>query len=170
MSDINATLGNSGSIPTIEHEGKTWRISHPVNECKAHFVTIITANAVQNCKDLKGVLSPDVYAELWNDLVKKIAGGHFRTLNAGWIEVMQGFDADVFFLLSLLRKFHPEATEADARTLYSERREEVAAVFAQVVPGFFDSLAKDWPPKIEPAARPAILDSLKNRFLPSPTL
>ncbi len=166
---VNEVLGQSGPKPTITHNGKMWEIAHPIQNAKAHFTAIITANAIVECKALKGVVPDETYGELWDALTNKISAKHFRTLNAGWLAVMQSMDADVFFLLSLLRIKHPEATEEDARELFDSCREEVAAAFAQVVPGFLDCLAKDWPPQIPQAKRKELLKSLHERFVPPTT-
>lgn len=167
---MSETLGQSGPKPTITHNGKTWEIAYPTRKAKDHFTAIITASAVAECKALKGVLSDEDFAALWRDLTTKIQAGHFRTLNAGWLEVMMGVDADAFFLLSLLRVSHPEATIEHARELYSECPEEIAAAYAVVVPDFLSSLEKDWPPKIPKARRSDLSEQLRVRLQPAPSI
>ncbi len=165
---VNEVLGQSGPKPTITHNGKTWEIAHPTQKAKAHLVAIVTESAKASVRDLKPYTPPEEYAEMWDSVINKITARYFHTWHPGWMAAIGGQDGNVVLLLSLMRIAHPEATEADSRDLLTECPEEVAAAFAEVMPGFFDLLEKDFPPQVPKDQRAIHIAAIKRVFQSPP--
>lgn len=161
---VNEVLGQSGPKPTITHNGKTWEIAHPTQKAKAHLVAIVTESAKASVRELKPYSPPEEYAEMWNAVIDKITGRYYQTWHPGWMAAMGGQDGNAFLLLSLLRIAHPDATEDNARELLNECPEEVAAAFAEVMPGFFDLLERDFPPQVPKDQRAIHMAAIKSVF------
>jgi len=145
---VMTQLGAAGSCPEIEHKGKIWKVGHPTQRAKAELEKLATQKATRETLSLKELLSPADYGEIFESFRRAVSSGEYKTGKIGWLQtVFSGATAPLFFL-SLLREHHPDATEKDAQTLYSEQPEQTMLALEAVVPPFFDMLLKemDLPP------------------------
>lgn len=163
--DLNATLGASGPCPEISCAGKTWKIGHPTQEAKAELNRIVVAVASAALEANRSVLPPAVFSQMFSDFTAKVSKRYYQTWHEGWIEIALGQDGDVLFLLSLMRIHQTGATEADARTLYTEAAEQVGVAMAQVMPVFFQVLEADYPSQLPKEQRANLSGVLRARFL-----
>lgn len=171
MSDQNdgagiiPALGDAGPCPEIRSGNKTWTVGHPTQAAKAELERIVVQVAIQNLDELRAVLPRARWAERAAALDAKIEGGHWKTHGSLWTAVNSGPLSQPLFLLSLLRKNHPDATVADAQALWLGEPRQAKHALAMVVPGFFAILAESAP--MPPEDRPAFVAQSVAEFLAS---
>jgi len=160
---IGDVLGDSGALPEITCDGKTWKIGKPTQRAKDALEELIVADAVREITSLKEVIPGAAYKELWGDLRAAIANKEYRTWGPGWLAGLDAFDGDIKFLTSLLRERHDEATVADAKGLIEKNGDEVELALARVVPSFLYFLAESLP--APPEMRKKVIDDLTAKIL-----
>lgn len=142
---VTALLGAAGACPVIRHEGKDYTIGHPTQAAKARLELLVAAQAVNEVRELKSVLDPDAYTELFTETAEKVRGRSFKTWGADWQKVVLDPQNAHLFLLSLMRGAHPDLSEQTVRQMMDAQPEECALALGQVVPDFFAMLLADRP-------------------------
>lgn len=166
---VSALLGAAGACPEIPFKGKAYKVGHPTQAAKARLEQLVVAQAVAEVRELKGVLPPDAYAELFAETAEKVRGRSFKTWGADWQKTVFAPENAHLFLLSLLRGPHPDMSEADARAMMLEAPEECALALGLVVPDFFEMLLADRPLSPEDRAKVGAALSEARSRLTSPT-
>lgn len=128
--------------PTIEADGATWRLGFNTQNAKGRLEELVRAQVVRDGLRLKRELPPEEGELLWQDTRDSLAAGHYDTFEKGWFRVLKSSVGNRLFLLSLLQKHHPNATEADALHLLTNHRDQVEAALAVVSPDFLHAVAR----------------------------
>jgi hypothetical protein len=142
---IGVMLGAAGGCPEVEFKGKTWKVGHPTQTTKATLERLVVAKATREITALKQDLPPNEYAEMFEGHRKAVSAGKFKTWSEDWQAIAFAPENLHFILLSLLRENHPEASERDAKDLFTSAKEDVEIALAQVVPDFFTLLYREHP-------------------------
>lgn len=140
-----AALGDAVPPPEVRFNGKPWRIGHPTQGAKAELEKLVVQVAEQSVDDLKGVLPAARHAALVKRLDDRIMARQWQTWGPLWSETVNGPLSFPLFLLSLMKPHHPEATVADAQSLWLGVNRECRNALVMVLPGFFDLLAASLP-------------------------
>lgn len=140
---VGPSLGGSGACPTVTHGSKTWTIGHPTQKAKTVLEILTLEIAAENHEAALPALPPKMRARKEKEFGAAVDGGHWRTWGELWTAVNSGPDSNALFLLSLLREHHPDATLADARTLWRDSGRATARAFAVVIPSFFTLLVAE---------------------------
>ncbi len=143
MSSISATLGEAAGCPTIEWNGRKWKIAHPVQKAKAFIEDTLAANAIAEVAKLERMLPAAVYEESFQRVLSVVADGYYHTWEPGWMKSCQnGLTGGLLFIRSLIWCHQEDVTESDVIGLMSEKMGEVKAALVRVMPGFFEYLAE----------------------------
>jgi hypothetical protein len=142
---VAAELGDAGPCPTISYLGKTWSVGWPTQRAKAELEFLVVKAAKRNLELLRPVLGENEYRAEEKELKLALQGGHWKTWGPLWNAVNGGPDTNTFFLLSLLRERHPEATFEDAEGMWLTATDAVREAFMLVVPSFYTLLVKCLP-------------------------
>ncbi len=142
---VQDVLGNSGTLPTVTWNDETYHLSFPTQKAKAALEELVAAQAVNECRAVKGSLPPDAYAELWNETVKAIQTREHRTLGPLWNKTVMGggVASAALILLVLFRVKHPALTEAGIRDMIRDEPEQTTAALLRVIPSFFEMVGRD---------------------------
>lgn len=137
---VQDTLGNAGTLPTVEWKGETYHLSFPSQKTKTALEEHVAAQAVNECRAMKGVLPADAYAELWDKTVKAIQTRAHRTMGPLWVETIMagGIKTAVPIMLILFRVRHPKLSEDDVRAMILDEPELTTAALMRVIPSFFE--------------------------------
>lgn len=149
---------------------KTWKVSPPDQDAKARLEKLAARTAIEEVRRLKDVLDPEAYQETFTQVTKTLS--QYQTWRAGWQRVVFDPANAHLFLWSLLQANHPHCSEADVMKLISESPEEVAAAYAQILPGFFQMLLEPVLPNLEPPDRERVttaLEEMRQRLGRTPT-
>jgi hypothetical protein len=160
---VGAALGEAGGCPSIEWNGRTWKVGHPTQRAKVILEEMVTAAALDQVERLAAFLPPAKYAAKEKAFLDQLAAGNWTTWGEGWATAINGPKGRHLFALSLLRVHQPDATEADAFGLMTERATAFKAAMVRVVPDFFADLAATFPGP--PAAKAAVREEMTAGFL-----
>lgn len=128
--------------PAVESAGKTWRLGFNTQNAKARLEELIRARVLRDALRLRREAGGDDGEQLWQDTRDSLAAGHYDTFGPGWLRVLRSGIGSTLFVLSLLQKHHPTATEADAAALVANEPDQVNAALAVVAPDFFSAVAR----------------------------
>lgn len=128
--------------PTIQTPGKVWRLGLNTQNAKGRLEELVRAQVVRDALRLKREVGGDEGEQVWQDTRDALAAGHYDTFEKGWFRILKSAVGNKLFLLSLLQKHHPEATEADALALMVGAREETEAALAVISPDFLLAVAR----------------------------
>ena len=132
----NVVLGGGAEI--VLPTGRVWKVGAPDQAAKRRLEQLAAAVALNEVRDLRGVLDPAAYQEAFSEVTRNLKS--YRTWQPGWQSVVMSPAGQHLFLLSLIQGPHPDATEDDVLGIFAEAPEEVAAALAQVLPDFFTLL------------------------------
>lgn len=166
---VGVVLGAAGAAPEIRSGGKTYTVAHPTQRAKARLEKIVKAAALNEVRELKGVLDPAAYQEAFAEAVKSLPD--YKTWGPGWQRVVFNPANGHLHLWSLLQEHHPDADEALALELSRGAPEEVAAALAQTLPDFFQMLLAEVEDKLPPETAAEVrgaLAELRTRLAPTP--
>lgn len=131
---MTALTGEPG--PTIVEGGKTWRLGFATQKAKARLENLFREYAVRDATENE---SPQE-AQAVRDMAR---GGHYRTLEAGWVVMLQSPAGQVLYLLSFLQQHHPDATYADAMRIARKEPQQVQDAMTEISPDFFKAVARE---------------------------
>lgn len=148
---LTQMLGGAAAPPEVPYAGRLWKVGAPDQQAKQRLERLVKAAALEEVRQLKGVLPPAAYQEAFAEATRSLPD--YRTWGPGWQRVVNDPSNAHLFLLSLLQGPQPWATEADARGMARDVPEEVRAALAQVTPGFFRTLLADLLDGLPPGER-----------------
>lgn len=128
--------------PVIEAGDKTWRLGFNTQNAKARLEELIRAHVVRDALKLKRDVGGADGEQVWQEYSDSLAAGHYDTFGPGWFRVMKSLTGNRLFLLSLLQRHHPDATEADAAHLLANHRDATEAALAVISPDFLRAVAR----------------------------
>ncbi|AMV24596.1 hypothetical protein VT84_09385 [Gemmata sp. SH-PL17] len=143
--------------PTIEADGKTWRLGFNTQNAKGRFEELVRAHVLRDAIRTRQVLGDDGET-YYQDVRDSLTAGHYDTFEPGWVRILKSSAGSRLFLLSLLQKHHPDATEADAQNLLTNHRAETEAALAVVSPDFLQAVARQT--ALEKGATPQAADAV----------
>ena len=125
-----------GDCPTIQCDGKTWKIGHPTQAAKDRLEKLVVADAWENVQAAKlGI--PEVDDEAARSFHEAVRNRESRTGGKMWASAFGRADGQVMFYLSLIREHHPEATPEDVMRLMADKPDEFLTAIELVTPRFF---------------------------------
>ncbi|TXH99553.1 MAG: hypothetical protein E6Q76_19585 [Rhizobium sp.] len=129
--------------PTIEAGSKTWRLGFNTQNAKARLEELIRAHVTREGLKLKRDVGGEDGDEVWQEYRDSLASGHYDTFGPGWFKVLKSLVGNKLFLLSLLQKHHPDATESDALDLLANHRDATEAALNVISPDFLSAVARE---------------------------
>lgn len=136
MSQIIASPG-----PTIHHNGKVWRLGFNDQNAKGRLEELIRSHVIRDALQTKRELGGKDGEESYEFTDNKVKKGYYHTFAKGWNEILNSSVGAVLYMLSLLQKHHPDATEDDARTLLINEPEQSEAAIVAISPDFLETVA-----------------------------
>lgn len=156
-----------GPGPTVEAGGKTWRLGFNTQNAKARLEELVRSRVTRDALRLRREVGGEEGEQLWQDTRDSLAAGHYDTFGAGWLRVLKSSIGNALFVLSLLQKHHPEATEAEAVSLLASEPEQMEAALAVVASDFLTAVARQM--ATERGATPHEADKLAAELLSKAT-
>lgn len=133
-------LGQHGACPVVTWKKQEYKIGFNTQSAKARFEELVRSHvvrqAIQTKREIGGVDGDEAYAVVQD----KLDRGHYRTLNPGWLAVLDSPDGAVLFLQSLLQAAHPDMNRDDVAALAHDEPEQVRAALVVAAPSFFDAV------------------------------
>lgn len=123
--------------PTIDADGKTWRLGFNTQNAKGRLEELVRSRVVRDALALKESVGGEAGEKYWEDTRDALAAGHYDTFEVGWFRVVKSSVGSKLFLLALLQKHHPNATEADAYALLTNHTAQTEAAVSVIAPDFF---------------------------------
>lgn len=134
---ISDALGNAGELPSIEWNGKTYRVAHATPKAVQRAEEQVAKQATEAVLKLKGVLSPEAFAESWASVAAAVQTGQHGFGKSLYQAAMSGVDGLLLPFLACVRERHPELTMADAKAMYGDHPDEIDLILSRVGVGFF---------------------------------
>lgn len=128
--------------PTITMGSKVWRLGFNTQNAKGRLEELIRTHVVRDALKLRGDIGGEAGEQYWQDARDALAAEHYHTFEKGWFRVLKSNVGNRLFLLSLLQKHHPDATEADALALLTQESEQTEQAMAVVSPTFICAAAR----------------------------
>lgn len=143
----------AGPGPTIleRSTGKEWRLGFDNPNAQGRLEELVRGHVLREALKNQDAVGGEAGRRLYDDAVAKLAGGHYWTYGEGWQELLKTPAGGVLYLLALLRRHHPEASEADAIRLLAEEQQQSLAALDAISPSFWAAVALK--PEAGPAAR-----------------
>jgi hypothetical protein len=163
---VGDVLGAAGSPAEVVWGGKTYKVGPPTDGAISRVEMLVAAQAGAEVDALKGVLPDSQHRELADDLKRKLMARSHRAGGDLFTETLQSPDGQVLYLLALLREYHPEMTERDARRMTADVPDQVERALILVTPDFLMLVAEM--KGADPRRVQAILDQLNRSTGSSP--
>ena len=141
--------------PTIECDGKTWRLSFNTQDAKGRLEDLIRAHVVRDALKSKRALGGAEGDEAYRTATQPLEDGEYDTFGERWKALLSKPAGSLLFLLSLLQKNHPDATIEDARKLYIREQEQTESALFAISPDFFAAMSEQMGATPEEAVRVA---------------
>jgi hypothetical protein len=160
VASVQQVTGHPG--PTITTGGKTWRLGFNTQNAKGRLEELIRSQVVRSALQIRVELSSELGEQYWQDAQDSLAAQHYSTFGKGWFRVVKSAIGSKLFLLSLMQRHHPDATEADAAYLLANEPEQTEAALVVIAPDFFHAamvqIAAEAGKKLDPEAVAALLN------------
>jgi hypothetical protein len=140
VAGVSHALGGPGPTILERSTGKTWRLGFDNPNAQARLEELVRGHVLREGLRNQAALGGAEGRAAYDRAEEKLRDGYYWTHAEGWSALLKTPAGGVLYLLALLRRHHPEATEADAIRLLAEEPQQAHAALDAISPSFWAAL------------------------------
>jgi hypothetical protein len=166
---VSDVIGDAGPCPTVNWNGKAYRVGRPTPAVLAAVEFEVARVATAEVKALAEALDPQEYAALRESHHRGLLARSHRVGGPQWNATFAGPNGQLLILWALVAANHPEFTTADALSMARDSPDEAEAALLLAAPDFFRLVGgRSGTPPAEVEARVAEFQRRRGVTKPAP--